>query len=1092
MTVDEGTFEVPERLRRRVLPRRDGLLVTATYTPMADAARRYDNMIVYRYDTLWRRLGAFPADLQAEITAVLRDQDASPLAHACVVVGADADISLRDPDVDPVVDRLVEREGVAFCAEVVALAVAGRTPAWPALPASDLHVRRWHRRHPRRKVLADRMRTALAALNDEAELAAARERLGALRGDDLDTRVVTSYLLPSERAWVEADARAVLAARDGELAFVLLQSVASVDLLDALVGLVVDECPWMFSSAAQFLSTPMTIADGVGPGAAAALMRCYREGGLSTRAERAAVLDVVELLPHDDALTLLLLAADDPIARAALTRSLHRFPRRGLRVLAAGDRSTATEARLVAHAAAHRSEAEEALASGLGGWAAAAVTAGLHMPADAVASDVPAILVEPPWNAKRRRPTVIDGLRRPTTVRFDLSPRERDRWSADLGRPMAPEQIEEALAQRDQRYMGWRVFNALACSDRDRVVEVLDTWRPNGTMFVWKVRSLVARHDVATHGLVVDMVRRVGVSLAWLLMPFESVAVVDLVTGWSKRRSLRRAAVDYLRRHPRFTAEALVPIAVGRAGKARDDAGAVLRLLTDLGLGTSVREGAAAYGDAVAAAIDEVLATDPVTLLPARVPTLPTWLSAELVPPVTTVGGEDLPLDAMTALVVMFMLSKPGEPYAGIERAVAGLDRASLVAMACGLYDVWRVAGAPAKDSWVIEALGAVGDDEMVAWALAEIRRDPSDARAVSLLDVLVMIGSDAALVALRRIAETVRTARVRTGAEERTQAVADDLGLTADQLADRILPRLGLDDDGVLHVDYGPRSFEVRLDVQMKPVVHDTGGARRKDLPAPGATDDPVLAPRAHAAYKQFKKDVRTHGVDQVKRLEHAMVTSRRFAVTELRDVQLTHPLRRPLLQRLVWATFAGDGVTVPCTGTFRIAEDGTFADIDDRAIDLAADAVIGLAHPALPGTALDRWAAVFADYELVQPFLQLARPWQALDDVALATSTLADRTTGLDSRHFLSIERKGFDRPEVGDGGYLRDFVRQLPHGRTFHLTIEPGVYMGDPTMEPQQAIVDAVLRAGPDDDHDPTFADIGPVATSELLVDLASLRS
>ncbi|MFV2179405.1 DUF4132 domain-containing protein [Actinomadura sp. LOL_016] len=228
-------------------------------------------------------------------------------------------------------------------------------------------------------------------------------------------------------------------------------------------------------------------------------------------------------------------------------------------------------------------------------------------------------------------------------------------------------------------------------------------------------------------------------------------------------------------------------------------------------------------------------------------------------------------------------------------------------------------------------------------------------------------IGTDTALTQLDRIARQAKAPGRRSAAEGCLALAARTRGLTADELADRLVPDLGPDDAGTLVLDYGPRRFTVGFDEGLRPFVVDEAGRHRKSLPKPGAKDDGALAPAAYQRFAELKKEVRDVAADQIRRLERAMVTGRRWSVDEFARYFVRHPLLCHIARRLVWTA---DGTR------FRLAEDRTPADADDEAMRLPETARVGIPHPVELGDALREWARVFADYEIVQPFAQLGRP--------------------------------------------------------------------------------------------------------------------
>ncbi|MFD0330380.1 hypothetical protein ACFQZC_24780 [Streptacidiphilus monticola] len=68
---------------------------------------------------------------------------------------------------------------------------------------------------------------------------------------------------------------------------------------------------------------------------------------------------------------------------------------------------------------------------------------------------------------------------------------------------------------------------------------------------------------------------------------------------------------------------------------------------------------------------------------------------------------------------------------------------------------------------------------------------------------------------------------------------MAEGLGLTGDQLSDRLVPDLGLESDGTTVVDYGTRRFTVGFDEQLRPSsgTRTASGARTCRRPASRTT---------------------------------------------------------------------------------------------------------------------------------------------------------------------------------------------------------------------------------------------------------------
>jgi hypothetical protein len=245
--------------------------------------------------------------------------------------------------------------------------------------------------------------------------------------------------------------------------------------------------------------------------------------------------------------------------------------------------------------------------------------------------------------------------------------------------------------------------------------------------------------------------------------------------------------------------------------------------------------------------------------------------------------------------------------------------------------------------------------------------------RAVTGLEVLRAIGTDTALMQLSGIAQKLKFKALQNRARGFMEAIAVDRGLSREQLEDRIVPDLDLDERGSRVFDFGPRRFRFVLGPDFKPLVRDEAGKLKGDLPRPGSRDDPEKAGAALRDWKLLKKQVREVARVQAQRLEQAMIAGRRWPVADFETFLVRHPLLTNLARLLLWGGFDEQGKLVRA---FRVTEEGGYADVEDRPCTLEGLAAVGLAHPLHLGEReRSAWGQVFGDYEIIPPFPQLGR---------------------------------------------------------------------------------------------------------------------
>ncbi|WP_430784048.1 DUF4132 domain-containing protein [Actinoplanes sp. G11-F43] len=912
-----------------------------------------------------------------------------------------------------------------------------------------------------------RVRAALAA-----EAVDVTDDLLPYRERGLRTAVATSVLLPERRDWVEHDVRAVLAAAtpSQDLAVALLCAVSTAAEAEALAPHVTR---WWTLPAPRIMAT---LADGIGPAASGALLIWFdvqhRTADLQKR-----ILAVLVELDGDAAFTGLLDRIDRKYVAAAVLDAAARFPARAMRLFA----ETGSPL-LRAHVLAHPASVDD-VAPELSPDAAARVRETTDSPAVeyAPAGSVPPVLASPPWlnRVKAPKPVVVDGLSGDDPATVEWRDGERDRWLStpgDWGPPwMSWERVAEVVAAGRNDSLAPMLFTG---GPDELARPLLPDWRSQqGTLYygAW-VKVAAARFGLDTLPLLLDAADR-SAPLTGALLPFSSTAIaVFMADRYSRVKRARPAALAWLLRHPDVAARALVPLAAGPTGPDRRQAEAALLALPV----TAVRTAAEGYGPAVVDVVTTLLERDPLTLLPARIPANPAWAAPATLPPVRLRDGSGaLPPAAVEALVTMLAISKMDEAYAGVALVAAACEPTDLADFGWELMEAWQRAGADPKQSWVLDALALLGDDGTVRRLTPLILAWPGDGghtKAVAGVRVLATIGTDVALMRLYGISQRSGFKGLKTAAEEKIVEVADSLGLTAEQLADRLVPDFGLDADGTTTLDYGSRRFRVGFDEQLVPFVTDETGRRLRALPKPSS-------PEAEEARKRFttlKKDVRSVAADQMRRLEQAMVNGRRWTPAEFRAYLTGHPLLGHIVRRLIW-TVSGDGSS---GRSFRVCEDLSLADVADEPYTLPDDATVGVAHPLDLGADLAGWATVLADYEILQPFPQLGRetyPPSDLDRV-LRSEVPAGRLLGL--------ERHGWRREAPQDAG-VQNRIERVIGDFTVVVELDPGIAVGLPDELGDQKLTEINVygRSRLDRAHGThPFGALGPVAASEVIRDLS----
>ncbi|MFI6784698.1 hypothetical protein [Micromonospora sp. NPDC050276] len=818
--VTEDQQPLPKSWLSAAYPRRDRA-TARPLRPAPDAAERVWRLLEPLLNRVERTLRNERAEPRYAIEArpwLSPDvpPDGSPLG-AAVVCGLVAEELgfLQGNEVEVFPEAWVAGRGVVFAARAAAELAdldlslgdgvflvryrANRTPG--RFDALEFH----HAMHFRTVEIMSRVRARLAAA-PESEYQAAVAALAEYRQTPRQ-RAVTSFLAPTRTDWVTEDCALVAGGQpvDPDNHFLLFHAVSTVEQLDQVVG------NFWSGEATQSLAPLATVLTSVGPAAMSRVIRWL--GGDDLNAEqRRRVYSALAVTPTDEAFQTLLNRTGEASAKAALTAAAQRYPARALRLLATAATTTEVTSTaaitdlLAAHVATHPAVVErvapelpEAARQVIG----AVASTGDGVP-DAPDELVPAVLLSPPWAGKRLtrrgRPTALTELTcsDPTVIAWEPGEQERwrvpqyrapYRWDREVPLTSVAQQIREGAA----RAYDEALFFLLGPDELTR--PLLARWWPRDR---YEARHclppLVARYELAALPAVLRVAQDGPEFAAHALLPFAGPEIALLMADWLARlKKQRSAALAWLTRHPAAAARALVPAALGGSRRPRQAAEQALRAIVAAGYDAEVRAAADGYGPSARAAIDELLAVDPTELLPTTVPRTPDWAEPVLLPQVLLRDrASALPATSIPHLTTMLALGAAGEESAwtggvraGMDTIRAACDPASLAEFGWALFERWRSAGMPPKESWALGALGLVGNDDTVGRLAPLIRAWPGEGannRAVAGLDVLVSIGTDTALMELNRIAEQVKFRALRQQAARRAAEVTAERDLSQER----------------------------------------------------------------------------------------------------------------------------------------------------------------------------------------------------------------------------------------------------------------------------------------------------------------------
>ena len=381
------------------------------------------------------------------------------------------------------------------------------------------------------------------------------------------------------------------------------------------------------------------------------------------------------------------------------------------------------------------------------------------------------------------------------------------------------------------------------------------------------------------------------------------------------------------------------------------------------------------------------------------------------------------------------------------------IDRRTSGDFAFKLLSAFIESGEGKPDTWALIVAGMLGDNRAITTLASKVRgwaQDFSQKQGEWGIESLAINGSGAALSSVESIASKFKDNPRRKfkvigeAAQNALELAAKRMGLSMEDLGDRIVPTMGFEAGRARQIPVGKRTIEAVIGLDFKLAMKDVDtGKRAVSIPK-------TAAPEIVAEFKGLGKLLVEVAKSQAARLEKLMVCQHRWTAGRWRERFLQHPMLFPFAVRLVWGTFDDKGKLLQA---FRALPDRSLTDPADEPIELSAeDAPVGIVHPLeMAADQLDVWRTHLSDYEIEAPFPQIDRP--------IARVTAAQRElkkyeelngTKINSLSFSGkSERSGWMRGAVGGGGTVASYRKRFDQdGIDAFITFDGVPLYMDPT--------------------------------------------
>lgn len=462
------------------------------------------------------------------------------------------------------------------------------------------------------------------------------------------------------------------------------------------------------------------------------------------------------------------------------------------------------------------------------------------------------------------------------------------------------------------------------------------------------------------------------------------------------------------------------------------------------------------------------------------------WIEEETLPKLYWVGGKK-ELSQTETRFLFYRMKRAKGINSDIEakQLLNFIDRSSSNKFAKAILNAFLNSNSDNKFKYYLSLAGLLGDDDIMHNLVILFKKNIANNRvkmAECVIGALAMVGSNKAL----RIVEVIyrkfanKKPVISNAAKDALTAAADELNISMDELADRIIPNF--DFEGLYkRFEVDGEEYRAFISSDFTIIYLNESNKIRKSLPANTPKE-------LKSEFKEIEKEVRDIAKSQSGRLEKYMIEERRWSVSDWHEFFFMNPIMFVYAIKLVWGVFDKDN---SLKDIFYCAEDSSLYNINDEEMVIDNDKFIGIIHPIyLTEEDRKKWHDKIYNMKLVTIFPQLERTIFNVDENEKEFN-FSGRFSGkkvpkgADFVNTFMVKKNWYKC--AGDGG-SSEFTKSYKDQYKVNPYIEgPTVfYQGDNTP----AIVHEVYFSTNDYNTKIKLKDLPPIFYSEVMSDIDQL--